>query len=144
MSPFIDYSSADGLYRKYRVALVDGVPFAVHMAISEHWMVHYLNAGMRENAARRAEEARFMAHFESDFAIRHHLALSGLHEALGLDYVVVDCAETPGGELLVFEVDTGGVVHALDPPEIFPYKRPALEKLFRAFRQLLSRRAAGV
>ncbi len=141
VSPFVDYKSPDGLYRKYRLALIDGTPFAVHMAISSHWMIHYLNAGMRESKEKRAEEARFMENFHADFAIRHHLALSGIHEALALDYLVIDCAETPSGELLVFEVDTGGVVHALDPPDIFPYKRPAMERIFAAFRELLSQRA---
>src|SRR5262249_43026298 len=28
---FVDYSSPDGLFRKYRLAIVEGQPFAVHM-----------------------------------------------------------------------------------------------------------------
>src|SRR5689334_13056700 len=45
---FIDYRSADGMFRKYRIALIEGRPCACHMGVSEHWMIHYLNAGMRE------------------------------------------------------------------------------------------------
>jgi hypothetical protein len=41
ISQFIDYSSSDGLFRKYRVVLMQGTPFLCHMGISEHWMVHY-------------------------------------------------------------------------------------------------------
>ena len=41
VAPFIDYSGADGLFRKYRIVLIDGVPYVCHMGISRHWMVHY-------------------------------------------------------------------------------------------------------
>ena len=56
LAPFIDYRGADGLYRKYRVALIAGRPYASHMAVSTHWMIHYLNAdmmGQAEPARRR-------------------------------------------------------------------------------------------
>ena len=43
ISPFVDYRGADGLFRKYRIALIDGEAYACHMAISSHWMIHYLN-----------------------------------------------------------------------------------------------------
>ena len=143
LSPFIDYRDSDGLYRKYRVVLIGGRPYAGHMAISEHWMIHYLNAGMRESAAKRAEEARFMERFDEDFAQRHAAALDAVNRRLGLDYLVIDCAETATGELLVFEVDTGAVVHSMDPPDLFPYKLPAMRKVFEAFRALLHERAVS-
>lgn len=138
ISPFVDYRSPDGLYRKYRVVLIGGRPYACHMGISEHWMIHYLNAGMTDHPWKRAEEARFMADFDTDFAERHHAALSGIHTTLDLDYLVIDCAETPDGKLLVFEIDTGAVVHALDPVDIFPYKVPQMKKVFTAFHTMLA------
>ena len=137
VSPFVDYRSADGLYRKYRVALIKGRPYAVHMGISDNWMIHFANAGMTESAEKREEEARFMRDFDEDFAKRHHEALKGLSEILGLDYVVLDCAETRDGKLLVFEADTGAVVHAMDPVDVFPYKAPQMKKVFSAFRDML-------
>ena len=140
VSPFVDYRSGDGHYRKYRVVLIAGRPYAVHMAISEHWIVHYLNAGMTESAAKRGEEARFMADFDSDFARRHGAALDAVAQRLGLDYLVIDCAETRDGDLLVFEVDTGAVVHLMDDPEVFPYKPAQMRKVFAAFRQMLEAR----
>ncbi len=136
-SDFIDYRSADGLFRKYRVVLIDGHPYPCHMAISTEWMVHYLNAGMIESAAKRAEEARFMERFDEDFALRHHETLRGIAECVDLDYLVIDCAETRTGELLVFELDSGAVVHSMDPVDLFPYKPPHMRKIFSAFRELL-------
>ena len=35
------------------------------------------------------------------------------------------------------------IVHALDPVEVFPYKRAAMDKLFTAFDAALQRRAAS-
>jgi hypothetical protein len=142
VAPFVDYRSADGLYRKYRVALIDGRPYACHMAISRHWMIHYLNAGMMESAEKRAEEARFMAGFERDFALRHSEALAGIAERIGLDYVTMDCAETRDGRLLVFEVGNGMIVHAMDPPALFPYKAPQMRKVFAAFEAMLRNASA--
>ena len=137
LAPFVDYRSPDGLFRKYRIALIGGRPFACHMAISHNWMIHYLNADMKENAANRAEEARFMADFDEDFAVRHAAAFGEIAERCGLDYLPIDCGETPDGKLLVFEVGTGMIVHAMDPPDLFPYKRPQMEKLFKAFQAML-------
>ncbi|APZ42245.1 hypothetical protein BW247_03350 [Acidihalobacter ferrooxydans] len=142
LSPFVDYRDADGQFRKYRVVLIDGRAYAGHMAISSHWMIHYLNAGMRESAEKRTEEARFMQNFETDFARRHAAAFEAINQRLALDYLVIDCAETTTGELLIFEVDTGAVVHSMDPPDLFPYKLPAMHKVFDAFRALLAKAAA--
>lgn len=142
VAPFVDYRSADGLYRKYRVAIIDGRPYACHMAISRHWMIHYLNAGMMESEEKRAEEARFMAEFDRDFAPRHETALAGLAERIGLDYVTMDCAETRDGRLLVFEVGNGMIVHAMDPPALFPYKAPQMRKVFAAFEAMLRKASA--
>ena len=137
LSRFVDYRSADGLFRKYRVALIAGKPYLCHFAVSSHWMVHYLNAGMNESAAKRAEEAACMANFDTGFALRHADALQAIAERLALPYLGVDCAETLAGELLVFESDNAMIVHAMDPEDIYPYKKPAMRKVFGAFRAIL-------
>jgi hypothetical protein len=141
IAPFVDYRSADGLFRKARIALIAGMPYACHMAVSEHWMIHYLNAEMRERAERRAEEARFFESFDSDFAQRHARALAEINELFGLDYIPFDCGETPDGQLLVFEAGTNMIVHSMDPPDLFPYKPPQMTKVFSAFHTML--RGAG-
>lgn len=138
VSRFIDYSGQDGLFRKIRVALIDGEALACHMAVSSHWMVHYVNAGMYEEAGKREEEARFMATFD-DFVQRHRLALDAMAQRTKLDYFCIDCAETPDGQLLVFEIDHAMVVHAMDLEDQFPYKQPHMLKVKNAFRNLLIR-----
>jgi hypothetical protein len=61
---------------------------------------------------------------------------------LGLDYFLVDCAQTKDGALLIFEADNTAVVHNMDPPGIFPYKPPQMRKIFDAFAAMLERRVA--
>ncbi|CAK0772172.1 RimK family alpha-L-glutamate ligase [Gammaproteobacteria bacterium] len=137
VSRFVDYRSGDGLFRKYRIVLIEGKPFICHFAVSEHWIIHYANAGMSASAEKREEEAHCMENFDTDFAVRHGSALRAIYERIGLAYFGIDCAETRTGKLLVFEVDNSMVVHALDPEEVFPYKKPAMKKVFSAFRQML-------
>ncbi len=142
VAPFVDYSGADGLFRKYRIVLIDGAPHPVHMAVSPRWMVHYLNAEMMDNPAHRAEEARFMANFDVDFAARHARAFEAIRRRTGLDYVLLDCAETHDRDLLIFEAGTAMIIHALDRQDLFPYKPPQMTKIFSAFQNMLRRRAA--
>lgn len=137
VSQFVDYSGHDGLFRKYRIVLIEGRPFICHLGISEHWMIHYLNAGMAESANKRAEEAVVMAAFDTGFAAKHAEAFRGINERIGLDYLGIDCGETPDGQLLIFEVDSCMIVHALDSVELFPYKQAQMRKVFAAFRQML-------
>ena len=96
---------------------------------------------MTASAGKRAEENRFMRDFDSGFALRHREALRLVAERLALDYVVIDCAETPDGKLLVFEADNRGWVHATDPVDIFRYKQAPMRKVFAAFRSMLFKAA---
>lgn len=139
LSRFVDYRNPDRLYRKYRVVLVGGQAYAGHMAISEHWMIHYLNAQMSDSQEKRDEEARFMQDFDADFGARHRQALQAIQQAAGLDYLVIDCAEASDGRLLVFEIDSAAVIHAMDSAEIFPYKQAQVKKVFGAFHALLEK-----
>lgn len=142
VTAFMEYRGADGCYRKLRIAFIDRQPHLCHLAVSSRWMVHYLNAGMAEDAAKRAEEARAMAAFASGFAVRHRDAFAALHAALPFDYYSIDCGELPDGRLLVFEADTAAIVHLMEPPETFAYKHAHMRGVFAAFGDMLRRRAA--
>jgi hypothetical protein len=143
ITAFEDYAGTDGFYRKSRVAFIDRQPFLCHMAISQHWMVHYLNAGMTESAEKRAGEAHAMAGFDLGFARRHEAAFEALHDRLGFDYYSIDCGETRDGRLLVFEADAAAIIHLMDPPDLFPYKQPQMHKVFAAFDAMLRRRVGA-
>lgn len=137
--PFVDFRLADGFYRKYRIIVVDGVPYPYHLAISTSWMIHYYNAPMRETPWMREEEAFFLAHFEEVFGPPLQQALREIARVLGLEYFGLDCSIDPQGRLLVFEADPAMVVHAGDDPQIFAYKIPYAERIFAAFQDLIDR-----
>ncbi|MDE2199472.1 MAG: hypothetical protein KGJ41_10665 [Rhodospirillales bacterium] len=140
VSQFAEYRGTDGLYRKYRIAFFDGAPFLCHMAVSEHWMIHYLNAGMAHSAEKRAQEAHAMATFEEGFARRHAAAFAAIHARLSLDCWSMDCGEMPDGRLIVFEVDVAAIIHMMDPPALYPYKPAAMRRAFAGFEAMLRRR----
>ncbi len=144
LTQYVDYRSVDGLFRKYRVGFIAGAPFLCHMAVSEHWMVHYLNAGMTECAAKRADEAQAMAAFDSGFAVRHRAAFAALHAVLPFDVYSIDCAEVPDGRLVLFEADTAAIIHAMDPVDLFPYKHEQMRRFFAEFGSFLRSKAGLV
>ena len=143
LAQFIDYRSDDGWFHKYRIAFVGGAPFLCHMAASEHWMVHYLNAGMAENPAKRAAEAKAMTEFDTGFATRHRDAIQALCTTIGLDYFSIDCAEAPDGSLLVFEADVAAIIHSMDDPATYPYKAPVMQRCYDAFAAMIRRHSAN-
>jgi hypothetical protein len=140
---FVDYSGNDGQFRKYRVVYVDGRPFACHMAIADQWKIWYLNADMFASPAKRAEEARFMEHFDEEFGLRHKAALLEVAARVGLDYFSIDCGETKDGKLLIFEAGVAMVVHDMDSADLYPYKPPQMKKVFEAFAAMLDRRSGA-
>ena len=112
------------------------------MAVSQNWMIHYLNAGMTESADKRVDEAQAMMHFDAAFAVRHRDAFTALHGRLGFDCYSIDCSELSDGRLLVFEADSAAIIHLMDPEAMFPYKHVQMRRVFDAFGDLLRRRMA--
>ena len=143
VSPYIDYSSSDGLFRKYRVVCVNGRPYACHMAILDQWNIWYLNANMTSSDDKRRQEADFMTNFDGGFGLRHAKAFDELNRRLELDYFMVDCADTKSGDLLIFEADNTAIVHDMDPPDMFPYKVTQMRKVFGAFIAMLNAKAGS-
>jgi hypothetical protein len=143
VTPFVDYRSPDGWFRKYRVMFVDGVPYACHLAISPRWMIHYYNAAMAEHAWMREEEARFIADLGAVFSGPPADALREIAAAVPLEYFGIDCALASDGRLLLFEADAAMLVHGTDPPELYPYKRAGFARIQAALTALVERFGAG-
>jgi tetratricopeptide (TPR) repeat protein len=134
---FVDYRSADGFYRKYRVMFVDGVPYPYHLAIDQAWMIHYRSAPMDEHAWMREEETRFLQTPEKALA-GWDTTLRELGAAAGLDYFGVDCTVLADGTLFVFEADAAMLVHRFT---LDVEKQAAVERIRTALAELLDRRA---
>ncbi len=138
---YLDARAADGAARKYRVMMIDGRLYPLHLAISDDWKVHYATAGMRGQRAFQAEEARFLADMPEVLGERAMAALQAIQASLALDYGGIDFALDAAGNLLLFEANA---VMKIVPPDDSPewdYRRPALERATAAARQLLLDRA---
>lgn len=134
---YLDARGADGLSRKYRVMLIDGALYPVHLAISPDWKVHYFTADMAGNAMHRAEEGRFLDDMPSVLGPRAMAALAGIGQRLGLDYAGIDFGLGPAGEVLLFEANAPMVINRPDPDPIWDYRRAALNRAHEAARRML-------
>ena len=137
VTEFVDYRDSLGFFRKNRIAFIDLKPYICHRATADHWMISYKNAHMELSQSKRDDEQSFMENFDSDFVARHAHSLREMAYRINLDYVVVDCAETQTGELLIFEADNAAWIHDTDPVSIFPYKHAVMSHAFSAFREML-------
>lgn len=134
VTPYVEYRSADGFYRKYRVVLVDGKPYPYHLAISPQWMVHYIKTPTASTQWMRDEEERFLSDPQAVFA-NWERTFGEMAQAFELDYVGVDCTIMPDGSVLVFEADTALLVHCREPEG--SYKHRYVPRIFRAVEALL-------
>jgi tetratricopeptide (TPR) repeat protein len=139
---FIDTRGADGLFRKYRVLIVDGVLYPVHLAISSRWKVHYYSADMAERAEHRAEERRFLEDMRGTLGPRTVAALERAAQALGLDYGGIDFGLDPAGNVAIFEANATMAVYAPPAQERWAYRQPAFDAIVAAVHALIERRAA--
>ena len=137
ITPFVDYRSADGFYRKYRVMFVDGEPYPYHLALDDSWMIHYHRAPMGEHEWMRDEERCFLQTPEEVLAC-WNTALREVGAAVGLDYFGIDCTVLADGTLFVFEADAAMLVHGFDPD---PEKRAAVDRIRGALAALFETRA---
>ena len=113
---YLDARGADGYSRKYRVMMIAGQLYPVHLAISADWKVHYATAAMSGQSAFQAEEARFLDHMPEVLGDRAMAGLQAIQDSLGLDYGGVDFAVDTSGRLLLFEANA--VMKILPPGPI--------------------------
>jgi glutathione synthase/RimK-type ligase-like ATP-grasp enzyme len=135
---FLDSRGAGGKVRKYRVMMIDGQLYPLHVAISSHWKIHYFTAEMAEQADHRAEDAEFLENMPGVLGPRAMEALTHIQATLGLDYAGIDFGLSSAGDLLLFEANATMVVNPPEPDERWAYRRPAVERIFSAVRRMLT------
>jgi hypothetical protein len=138
-SPFVEYRSNDGLYRKFRTIFVDGVAYPYHLAAAPQWMVHYQSSPMRESARLREEERAFLKD-PSRLLPGWQQLMPQIARAIGLDYFGIDATVLPDGRLFVFEADAAMLVHDEDARDVFAYKRPYVARIREALHTAIASR----
>jgi hypothetical protein len=140
---YMDARGDDGYCRKYRVMMIDGQLYPVHLAISPHWKIHYFSSDMADQSDHRVEEEKFLADMPGVLGPKTMESLRMLQSALGLDYGGVDFAVGPNGEILLFEANATMVVQHPDEDELWDYRRSAVDRIHEAVRHMFMK-CAGI
>jgi len=140
---FLDSRSADGKIRKYRVMMIDGRFYPVHLAISRQWKIHYFSAEMAHCPEHRAEEAEFLGNMSRVLGPRTMAALEQIQSTLGLDYGGIDFGLNQSGELLLFEANATMAVYRPDSNSQWDYRRAAIERIYEAVPRMFRTRASS-
>ncbi len=134
---YLDARGPDGHYRKYRVMMIGGWLYPLHLAISPHWKIHYVTADMADNAGHRAEEARFLEDMPGVLGPCAMAALTEIQNVLSLDYAGVDFGLNAAGEVLLFEANATMTVLPPDKDRRWDYRRAAVQRIEDAVRKML-------
>lgn len=140
----LDASGPDGLSRKYRVMLVGGRLYPLHLAISRDWKVHYATSDMESDAALRDEERVFLRDMPGTLGAGAMAALGAIAAQLGLEYGGIDFALDRAGRVILFEANA---TMAIVPPAdgaLWDYRRAATTRVNAAVRGLLAAMASPV
>jgi aromatic-L-amino-acid decarboxylase len=138
---YLDARRSDGDCRKYRVMMVDGRLYPLHVAISGDWKIHYYSADMADYPVHRAEDAAFLEDMPSALGPRAMAALQQIQDTLGLDYGGIDFGLNERGDVLLFEANATMAVVVPEKDPRWDYRRPATEKIYTAVWTMLRDRA---
>lgn len=139
----LDARGDDGKFRKYRVMIIDGRLYPLHLAISHDWKVHYFTADMADSAENRSKDAEFLENMASAVGRPGIAALERIGRTLDLDYAGIDFAMNPQGDILFFEANATMVVYPPLHDRKWAYRRPAVERVLSAVRTMLMERSIG-
>jgi Flp pilus assembly protein TadD len=143
LTPFHDFHSPDGAWRKYRLIFVDRQVYPFHLAIGEDWLLHYWRAEMARSPWKLAEEECFLDDWKGVFGPVATAAAEEVARRLDLDYGGMDCALTADGRLLLFEANACILLHLDEPAAAAPAKHRHVPPIRDAFTRLVLDRASG-
>jgi len=140
---YLDARASDGKSRKYRVMMINGELYPLHVAVSHNWKIHYFSADMESSSEHRAEDADFLTNMSDVLGPRGMNALREIQRRLGLDYGGIDFSLNAKGDILLFEANATMVVLPPGTDKRWDYRRPAIERICMAIRQMLMDRASS-
>jgi glutathione synthase/RimK-type ligase-like ATP-grasp enzyme len=141
---YLDAHGKDGNARKFRVMMIDGRIYPLHLAISRQWKVHYFTSDMTTHPDYRSEEAEFLSDMPKTLGNKAVTALEKIGYELGLDYGGIDFGLSSRGDVLLFEANATMVVNPPDPNERWAYRHSAVTKILDAVRNMILGRAMDI
>jgi tetratricopeptide (TPR) repeat protein len=139
---YLDTRDARDDFRKYRVMIVNGELFPLHVAISRRWKVHYFRADMAVRAEHRAEDAAFLHDMRAALGADAVAALEKVSAVLGLDYGGIDFTIDTAGNVIVFEANASMIVPLPEADAMWDYRREPVARIHAAVRAMLLERSS--
>jgi len=104
ITDFVD-SGDNGIYSKYRFAVVAGEPLLRHVLSNDHWMIHSeARAFTSSRPDLQKYEADILSNFEQELKQVVQKPIQEIYQRMGLDYFGIDCA-IKDGQIILFEVN---------------------------------------
>jgi hypothetical protein len=92
---------------------------------------------MAEDAAKRAEDERFLRDPAAALGAAALAALERIRDEVGLDYMGIDFALDGRGRVVAFEANATMIVLPPGPETIWDYRRAPVERVLSAVRTML-------
>jgi hypothetical protein len=121
---------------------IDGRPYPYHLAISPHWMVHYVTADMTSASWKLDEERRFLDDMGAALGERALRAVEAIGRRLALDYAGIDFTVLEDGRVLVFEANATMLVHREARDGVLAHKNAYVQRILDAFEQMQASRVS--
>lgn len=137
---FVDYKSEDGLYRKYRVAVIDGKLYPRSLMISDYWNVHGESRArvMDKDERYRIEDKNWLNGFKG----KAYSPLLEIYKRLNLDLFIIDFGILKDGSIVLFEVSPCfRLVSSTDFKKEYSYFAPHVERIQKAIINMIEKRA---
>lgn len=100
LTRFHDYGR-EGIFTKYRLAVIDGEVFIRHVICSNEWMVH----AKSKNIKFASMEKILLNSFEEELKPKIKENIKEIYKRLSLDYFGIDCSINDKGEMCIFEIN---------------------------------------
>ena len=138
---YLDSRGHDGKARKFRVMMIGGKLYPLHLAISQSWKVHYFTSDMADQPDHRAEEAKFLEDMSGTLGPKAMRALEAVQAELGLDYAGIDFGLSGDGEVLLFEANATMVIAKPGNEAHWTYRHRAVDRVLEAAVAMLTQGA---
>ena len=136
-----DLSDKRGLFSKTRLFYIGGTCFPVASLMHNSWNVHSGDrySVMDKNLFMREKEESFLADMPAVLGDKAMTALSEIYDTVKLDFFGVDLMQLTDGTLFIFECNAA-MRHNYDHVKSFPYTRPHLQNISKAFETMVQQR----
>ncbi|MEM6971213.1 MAG: hypothetical protein AAF577_00290 [Pseudomonadota bacterium] len=144
---YLETRVSTSLWRKFRVAFIDGKPFGRRLTFGRDWMVHgrHWRAIAKDSPKLMQEEARFLADTSGFLGEPAMRALYEIRDRIKLDFFGIDFSFNRQGEMTIFEANAAMRVlpgRPEDKAKEFDHMVESRIAMHETFEAMLLRRAA--